>query len=286
MACYGRDRWRDHAEVFSVWFGLLGRLAPYGLEGPAESGPAAAPRLRERPRRSPLVDVAAGRRGHRRRARSSGTASRRRSPSPTSWAGLACSGDTLLLGAFLAGLVWLVAARGAARRPAGHGSRPGPGGRRLPRRALPGLPARRGPAHRGGAVRPAAAGLGPAGDRRLGAARRLADRPRRCGPSRSPRSCSATWSAPGSATARCGVSASAGEQVSQWPLAALMIGLTVLALWSLGQNLVFVSAMSRGHIPRWRRPDERAEERSGSPRAVTSRPSTALVRSPSRSMPA
>jgi hypothetical protein len=35
----------------------------------------------------------------------------------------------------------------------------------------------------------------------------------------------------------------AGEPVSQWPLAVLMIGLTVLALWSLGQNLVFVSEM-------------------------------------------
>jgi hypothetical protein len=33
----------------------------------------------------------------------------------------------------------------------------------------------------------------------------------------------------------------AGEQVSQWPLAALMIGMTLLALWSLGQNLVFVA---------------------------------------------
>jgi ABC-type amino acid transport system permease subunit len=33
----------------------------------------------------------------------------------------------------------------------------------------------------------------------------------------------------------------AGESVSQWPLAALMIGMTVLALWSLGQNLVFVA---------------------------------------------
>jgi hypothetical protein len=31
------------------------------------------------------------------------------------------------------------------------------------------------------------------------------------------------------------------RKVSQWPLAALMIGMTVLALWSLGQNLVFVS---------------------------------------------
>ena len=32
-----------------------------------------------------------------------------------------------------------------------------------------------------------------------------------------------------------------GEPASQWPLAALMIGMTVLALWSLGQNLVFVA---------------------------------------------
>ncbi len=36
-----------------------------------------------------------------------------------------------------------------------------------------------------------------------------------------------------------------GRQVSQWPLAALMVSLTVLALWSLGQNLVFVSEMGR-----------------------------------------
>ncbi len=32
-----------------------------------------------------------------------------------------------------------------------------------------------------------------------------------------------------------------GQAVSQWPLATLMIAMTVLALWSLGQNLVFVS---------------------------------------------
>jgi hypothetical protein len=38
MAWYGRDRWRDHGEVFSVWFELLGRLAPYGLEGARERG--------------------------------------------------------------------------------------------------------------------------------------------------------------------------------------------------------------------------------------------------------
>ena len=33
----------------------------------------------------------------------------------------------------------------------------------------------------------------------------------------------------------------AGREVRQWPLAALMVGMTVLALWSLGQNLVFVA---------------------------------------------
>ncbi len=31
MAQYGRDTWRSNAEVFSVWFRLLGRLAPYEL---------------------------------------------------------------------------------------------------------------------------------------------------------------------------------------------------------------------------------------------------------------
>ena len=50
-----RDRWREHAEVFSVWFGLLGRLAPYGLEGPAGEGSAAATRVRQRPRGLALV---------------------------------------------------------------------------------------------------------------------------------------------------------------------------------------------------------------------------------------
>jgi hypothetical protein len=31
MAQYGRDAWRSNAEVFTVWFRLLGRLAPYAL---------------------------------------------------------------------------------------------------------------------------------------------------------------------------------------------------------------------------------------------------------------
>ena len=29
MAQFGRDQWRAHGETFSVWFGLLGRLAPF-----------------------------------------------------------------------------------------------------------------------------------------------------------------------------------------------------------------------------------------------------------------
>jgi hypothetical protein len=36
----------------------------------------------------------------------------------------------------------------------------------------------------------------------------------------------------------------AGEETSQWPLVALMVALTVLTLWSLGQNLVFVAQVA------------------------------------------
>jgi hypothetical protein len=32
MAQYGRDSWRSNAEVFTVWFRLLGRIAPYALK--------------------------------------------------------------------------------------------------------------------------------------------------------------------------------------------------------------------------------------------------------------
>jgi hypothetical protein len=38
MAWYGKHRWRTHGELFSVWFGLLGRLAPYGLLGRRRDG--------------------------------------------------------------------------------------------------------------------------------------------------------------------------------------------------------------------------------------------------------
>jgi hypothetical protein len=38
MAQYGRDAWSRNAEVFSVWLGVLGRLAPLALEGRPEDG--------------------------------------------------------------------------------------------------------------------------------------------------------------------------------------------------------------------------------------------------------
>ena len=57
MAQYGRDPWRANGETFSVWFATLGRLAPLALvEGPMTAGeptgaprPAAANRLLIRP---------------------------------------------------------------------------------------------------------------------------------------------------------------------------------------------------------------------------------------------
>lgn len=44
MSYFGRATWRSNVEVFSVWFGLLGRLAPITLVGEPESA-----RVRRRP---------------------------------------------------------------------------------------------------------------------------------------------------------------------------------------------------------------------------------------------
>jgi hypothetical protein len=38
MAQYGRDTWRAHGETFGVWFAMVGRLAPFALAGDPESG--------------------------------------------------------------------------------------------------------------------------------------------------------------------------------------------------------------------------------------------------------
>jgi hypothetical protein len=51
MAQYGRDAWRANGEVFSAWFGLLGRIAPFGLAGEPEDGT-----VRRRPYGSGLLE--------------------------------------------------------------------------------------------------------------------------------------------------------------------------------------------------------------------------------------
>jgi hypothetical protein len=38
MAYFGRPAWRANGETFSVWFGVLGRLAPFALDGEPEEG--------------------------------------------------------------------------------------------------------------------------------------------------------------------------------------------------------------------------------------------------------
>jgi hypothetical protein len=50
MSYFGRDEWRRHGEIFSVWFGLLGRLAPFVLAGQPEEG-----RVRRQPLGSGLL---------------------------------------------------------------------------------------------------------------------------------------------------------------------------------------------------------------------------------------
>ena len=49
MAQFGRDPWRRDGETFSVWFGLLNRLAPYGLTDDGE-------RVRRRPYASGVLE--------------------------------------------------------------------------------------------------------------------------------------------------------------------------------------------------------------------------------------
>jgi hypothetical protein len=44
MSYFGRETWRAKAEIFSVWFRLLGRLAPFALAGEPEDG-----KVRRRP---------------------------------------------------------------------------------------------------------------------------------------------------------------------------------------------------------------------------------------------
>jgi hypothetical protein len=251
MAWAGRDQWREHAEVFSVWFGLLGRMAVYGLEGPAGQG-----RLRRRglgsalasaPWSASLLAVAAVGAGS------------------VIWDGISQTqpyadlvgrpgllGDTLLLVAFLTGLAWVVlrvadqvgmSAMGAGLVPVATGYLVAHylgfllvEGQRLVVAASD--PLQQGwdllgtaaweprddwlPTSLLWTIQVAAVVLGHVTGAWLGHA--AARREQR-----------------------------AGQAARQWPLAVLMISLTVLALWSLGQNLVFVSEMPSAPELSWAR---------------------------------
>lgn len=239
MAWYGRDRWRSSGEVFSVWFGLLGRLAPWGLVGAPEDG---------RFRRvgfgrglmngawttSLLVVVAIA-------------------TGSVIWDGVSQTQpfrdvvgdpslalDTILLVAFLvalSGLVIAVAGR-VGRTAMGAGLVPVAVGYLVAHYLTYLLT-------EGQRIVVALSDPLQQGWDLLGTA---AWQPREDW-----MASSVVWTIQVSAVvighvvgAWLGHSAVRqerrdGQRVSQWPLAALMIAMTVLALWSLGQNLVFVS---------------------------------------------
>lgn len=57
MAQYGRDAWRARGETFSVWFRTLNRLAPVGIVDGAEPGAVDATRVVRRPFASGLLEA-------------------------------------------------------------------------------------------------------------------------------------------------------------------------------------------------------------------------------------
>ena len=67
MAQYGKAAWRRNGETFSVWFGILGRLAPFGLVGEPEDRTHPSPAVRERPGQRAVDDRPRGHRGARHR---------------------------------------------------------------------------------------------------------------------------------------------------------------------------------------------------------------------------
>ena len=52
MAQFGRDTWRANGEVFTAWFGLLGRIAPFAIAASPDEG-----RVRRRPFGSGLLEA-------------------------------------------------------------------------------------------------------------------------------------------------------------------------------------------------------------------------------------
>ena len=231
MAQFGRDEWRSQGETFTVWFRLLGRLAPFALRRRGRPGPPAL--VRAAASWSP-----AGRCGR----RDAGRARR----------GL----DPVRRAVADADLLRPVRRSGAARQdgPAVRASsahrrrsrraRGGPDGRasaatgagllpiarRLPHRPLPDLPADRRPAdpHRRSPIRSRRAGTcsGPPSTSRAATSCRRAS----SGRSSSPRSSAGTCWARGAATSVAAADAPAGDRrprpcgCRQIPLAVVMVG--------------------------------------------------------------
>jgi len=239
MAWYGKVRWRVHGEVFSVWFGLLGRLAPWGLVGRRKDGLVRhngfGRALTSEPWDRSLLAVVAIATGS------------------VIWDGISQTQvwydlvgdphialDTLILLGYLAllvGLVLLVAER-SGRVAMGAGLVPVAVGYLVAHYLTYLLT-------EGQRIVVALSDPLQQGWDLLGT---VAYEPRD-----DFLSSSLVWTLQVSAVvlghvvgAWLGHSAvrrerREGQTVSQWPLAALMIGMTVLALWSLGQNLVFVA---------------------------------------------
>ena len=239
MTWYGKHRWRSHGEVFSVWFGLLGRLAPFGLLGRRRDGQVQrrpfGHALTHEPWSASLLAVVAIAVGS---VIWDGVSQTQ--PFYDLFGGVHPVTDALMLVGFLVFMAALVIGVG----------------RRVGYVAM------------GAGLVPVAVGYLVAhyltyllveGQRIVVA---LSD-PFQQGwdlfgtvryePTDDFLSASVVWTIQVTAVVLGHVVGAwlghaavrerrrAGEDTSQWPLAALMIGMTVVALWSLGQNLVFVA---------------------------------------------
>ncbi len=242
MAWYGKHRWRVHGEVFSVWFGLLGRLAPYGLLGRRRDGQVQrrpfGRALTHEPWSASLLAVVAV-----------GVGSviwdgvSQTQPFDDVFGGVHPVTDSLLLIGFLGLMALLVI--GVGRRV--------------------------GYAAMGAGLVPVAVGYIVAhyltyllveGQRIIVAASDPFQQgwdlfgTVRFEPADEWLSSSAVWTVQVMAVVLGHVVGAwlghaavrerrrEGESTAQWPLAALMIAMTVLALWSLGQNLTFVAEVT------------------------------------------
>lgn len=277
MAQYGRDPWRRSGETFSVWFGVLGRMAPIALSGTPEDGqvvirPIASGLITSRWSREAVVMVALG----------TGSIIYDGLSQTTTFFGYfgfpSIALGTVLLGLFLGGLIGLVllVARGVGLSAMGAGLLPvalgyliahylsfllidgqrifvaisdpfqqawdlfgtafmEPNIAWLPTGAL-------------WSIQVGAVVIGHIVGAWAGHAVARSEAPAAAAGRR------AIGGASGGASGRAGGRAGSGRPSggggrvdirAQLPLALLMVGLTTLTLWSLGQNLVFEAPTER-----------------------------------------